>query len=46
MLPELAKLGFNQALAPAAASDGAPVKVAGVSRLAEAVARIGDGLWP
>ena len=45
-MKEAAKLGFNQALAPAAASEGAPVKVSGVSRLAEAVARIGDGLWP
>jgi DNA repair protein RadA/Sms len=45
-MKEAAKLGFNQALAPAAASEAAPVKVAGVSRLAEAVARVGDGLWP
>jgi DNA repair protein RadA/Sms len=45
-MKEAAKLGFNQALAPALASEGAPVKVAGVSRLAEAVARVGDGLWP
>jgi len=45
-MKEAAKLGFNQALAPAAASEGAPVRVAGVSRLAEAVSRIGDGLWP
>jgi DNA repair protein RadA/Sms len=45
-MKEAAKLGFNQALAPALASEAAPVKVAGVSRLAEAVARVGDGLWP
>ena len=45
-MKEAAKLGFNQALAPAAATEGAPVKVTGVSRLAEAVARVGDGLWP
>jgi DNA repair protein RadA/Sms len=44
-MKEAAKLGFNQALAPSAASEGAPVKVAGVSRLADAVSRIGDGLW-
>jgi DNA repair protein RadA/Sms len=45
-MKEAAKLGFNQALAPAAASEGASVRVAGVSRLAEAVSRVGDGLWP
>jgi DNA repair protein RadA/Sms len=43
-LKEAAKLGFNTALAPGSA-DGGSVRVAGVSRLAEAVARIGDNTW-
>ncbi len=39
---EAAKLGFAQALGPAAASDGG-VRMTSVSRLAEAVQKIGDG---
>jgi len=42
---EAAKLGFDQALAPAAAVDGSPLAVSGVARLAEAVRRIGDDAW-
>ncbi|MEW6597168.1 MAG: DNA repair protein RadA [Pseudomonadota bacterium] len=44
-LKEAAKLGFSRALAPRAAEERAPegVHIAGVSRLSEAVARIGDG---
>jgi DNA repair protein RadA/Sms len=41
---ESAKLGFRQALAPRDADAGA-LKLAGVSRLADAIARIGDGGW-
>jgi DNA repair protein RadA/Sms len=40
-LKEAAKLGFTRALAPLQA-DGAGVKVSGVARLADAVAKIGD----
>ena len=43
-LKEAAKLGFGSALAPGASVAG-PVSVAGVSRLADAVRRIGDGDW-
>jgi DNA repair protein RadA/Sms len=43
-LKEAVKLGFARALAPAAAAGGA-APVAGVSRLADAVRRIGDGDW-
>jgi len=42
---EAAKLGFDQALAPAAAGESAPFPLAGVARLAEAVRRIGDEHW-
>ena len=42
---EAAKLGFDQALAPAAAAENAPLAVNGVGRLAEAVRRIGDEAW-
>ena len=41
---EAAKLGFRQALAPRDADAGA-LKLAGVSRLADAISRIGDGGW-
>jgi DNA repair protein RadA/Sms len=41
---EAAKLGFRQVLAPRDADPGA-LKLAGVSRLADAIARIGDGGW-
>jgi DNA repair protein RadA/Sms len=44
-LKEAAKLGFARALAPANADGGAGVAVTGVSRLADAVARIGDQPW-
>ncbi len=40
-LKEAAKLGFTRALAPLQA-DGAGVKVSGVARLADAIAKIGD----
>ena len=43
-LKEAAKLGFASALAPGVSVAG-PVAVAGVSRLADAVRRIGDGDW-
>ncbi len=43
-LKEAAKLGFGSALAPVGSAPGA-VSVAGVSRLADAVRRIGDGDW-
>ncbi len=44
-LKESAKLGFTRALAPGTADGGPLVAVTGVSRLAEAVARIGDQTW-
>ncbi len=44
-LKEAAKLGFGHALAPMGAEAGAGFKVSGVSRLADAIARIGDGRW-
>jgi len=44
-LKEAAKLGFSQALAPAAAAESAPIPVASATRLVEAVRRIGDGDW-
>ena len=43
-LKESAKLGFKQALGPAGI-EGAPFKVTGVSRLVDAVRRIGEGDW-
>jgi DNA repair protein RadA/Sms len=44
---EAAKLAFDQALAPLAAAEGAPpLAVAGAARLADAVRRIGDDVWP
>ena len=43
-LKEAAKLGFRQALGPADA-DGGPLKLTGVSRLADVVRRIGEGDW-
>ena len=42
-LKEAVKLGFARALAPNAAAAGGTASVAGVSRLADAVRRIGDG---
>ena len=44
-LKEAAKLGFGRALAPMGAEGGAGFAVTGVSRLADAVARIGDNRW-
>ena len=45
-LKEAGKLGFDRALAPAAAAEGAPsLAVSPVTRLAEAVRRIGDSDW-
>ena len=44
-LKEAAKLGFSRALGPAAAIEGAPFKVTGVSRLGDAVRRIGEDDW-
>ena len=44
-LKEAAKLGFGRALAPSAAADAGVLPVVGVSRLADAVSRIGDQLW-
>src|SRR5207237_1288715 len=38
-----ARWGFGRALAASSAVDGAAIKVVGVSRLADAVARIGEG---
>lgn len=44
-LKEAAKLGFSRALAPIAPDGASGVAVTGVARLADAVARIGDGRW-
>src|SRR5277367_6051159 len=44
-LKEAAKLGFGRALGPIGAEAGAGFHMTGVSRLADAVARIGDGIW-
>lgn len=45
-MKEAAKLGFGQALAPALGKDDAPpVRLSAVSRLQEAVDRIGDDRW-
>ncbi len=44
-LKESAKLGFSRALGPGSADGGSGVVVNGVSRLAEAVAMIGDSSW-
>src|SRR5471032_848889 len=41
-LKEAAKLGFSRALAPVAPDGGSGVRITGVARLADAVARIGD----
>jgi DNA repair protein RadA/Sms len=43
-LKEAAKLGFKRAIAPAG-TDGGPLKVIGVSRLADAIRRIGESDW-
>jgi DNA repair protein RadA/Sms len=44
-LKEAAKLGFKRGLGPAAGADSAPFPYTGVSRLADAVARIGEERW-
>jgi len=44
-LKEAAKLGFGRALGPAGLAETAPFPVAGVSRLADAVRRIGESAW-
>jgi len=44
-LKEAVKLGFSSALAPGAIDGGSGMRVSGVSRLADAVGRIGDGTW-
>ena len=44
-LKEAAKLGFRRALAPADLEGGGGMAVTGVSRLADAVRRIGEGAW-
>jgi len=44
-MKEAAKLGFARALAPAGAQDGSGFSVTGVSRLTEAVERIGQERW-
>ena len=44
-MKEAAKLGFSRALGPSAATEGAPFAVSGVTRLSEAVRRIGDEAW-
>ena len=44
-LKEAAKLGFGHGLGPSAAGDAAPFPFSGVTRLADAVARIGEDRW-
>jgi DNA repair protein RadA/Sms len=44
-MKEAAKLGFRQALAPAGIDPAGPLRVTGAARLAEAMARIGEGAW-
>ena len=44
-LKEAAKLGFGRALAAPGAAEAAALPVVSVSRLTQAVSRIGDGLW-
>jgi DNA repair protein RadA/Sms len=44
-LKEAAKLGFSRALAPVGCDGGKAVRVSGVSRLSEAISRIGDQAW-
>ncbi len=44
-MKEAAKLGFGRVLGPIAAADGAPLPVAGVKGLADAVRRISDEIW-
>jgi DNA repair protein RadA/Sms len=44
-LKEAAKLGFGHGLGPAGAADGSPFPFTGVSRLSDAIARIGEDRW-
>ena len=44
-LKEAAKLGFSRALTSGGSAGGAAVAVTGVSRLADAMGRIGDERW-
>jgi DNA repair protein RadA/Sms len=44
-LKEAAKLGFSRALGPASGADAAGSRLIGVSRLADAVRRIGEDAW-
>ena len=44
-MKEAAKLGFRQALAPAGIEPAGAMRVTGAARLAEAMARIGEGAW-
>jgi DNA repair protein RadA/Sms len=44
-MKEAAKLGFDRALAPAAARDSAPFPIAAAHRLSDAIRRIGDQDW-
>jgi DNA repair protein RadA/Sms len=44
-LKEAAKLGFSRALAPAGCDGGKAVAVSGVSRLSQAITRIGEAAW-
>jgi DNA repair protein RadA/Sms len=44
-LKEAAKLGFGRALGPSNAQETGGLPVAGVTRLADAVRRIGDDDW-
>jgi DNA repair protein RadA/Sms len=45
-LKEAAKLGFRRALGPADLDGAGAMGVTGVSRLADAIRRIGEGEWP
>jgi DNA repair protein RadA/Sms len=44
-LKEALKLGFGRALGPMGLSETAPMPIAGVGRLADAVRRIGEEIW-
>jgi DNA repair protein RadA/Sms len=44
-MKEAAKLGFDMALAPSAAAESAPFRVASAARLADAIRRIEDQDW-
>jgi hypothetical protein len=44
-MKEAAKLGFGRALAPSGAVDTPAFRVTGITRLMEAVRRIGEDAW-